>query len=200
MMDDGVIKFDISWEKGDAPQHEHLVDLLSCRDRMFDMGLIGFDEKYQVGYGNISLKQAKGKGFIISGTQTGHLEKLGVAHYTAVVNYNIDQNALHCNGPVKASSESLTHAAIYEADDTIKAIIHIHHNTQWAHLLNKVPTTDKAVPYGTPQMAYEIKRLFADGHVKHGDIIAMAGHQGGLITFGKTMEEAAEPYLDLFSH
>lgn len=199
-MDDGVIKFDISWTKGTAPEHRHLDELLKWRDRMFQMKLIGFDERYQVGYGNISLKEEVRQGFIISGTQTGHIGQLDSEYYTTVTDYDIDKNALHCKGPVKASSESLTHAAIYEADESIKTIIHIHHDEKWAELLNKVPTTNKSIPYGTPEMAYEIKRLFGEGLVHPGDIIAMAGHQGGLITFGKTMEEAAQPYLELFSN
>lgn len=199
-MDDGVIKFDISWEKGEAPEHRYLNELLSWRDRMYQMGLIGFDERFQVGYGNISLKEETGDGFIISGTQTGHIDQLGSENYTTVSNYDIDSNALFCQGPVKASSESLTHAAIYEADQNIKAIIHIHHNAKWAELLNKTPTTNESVPYGTPEMAHEIQRLFSEGLVSQGDVIAMAGHEGGLITFGGTMEEAAQPYLTLFGN
>lgn len=199
-MDDGVIKFDISWTKGEAPKHQNMGELLYWRDRMFEMQLIGFDQQHQVGYGNISLKEERGNQFIISGTQTGHIAELKADQYTTVFDYDINKNTLHCQGPVKASSESLTHAAIYQADDNIKAIIHIHHDEQWAELLNKVPTTKASIPYGTPEMAQEIKRLFHDGLVSQGDIIAMAGHQGGLITFGKTMEAAAQPYLELFNY
>ena len=34
-------------------------------------------------------------------------------HYVKVSSFNIDDNAVQCSGPLKASSESLTHAAIY---------------------------------------------------------------------------------------
>ena len=198
-MDDGVIKFQIKWEEGAPIDHPVLMDLMYWRDRMYELKLIGFDKRYQVGYGNISIRIPGSNEFLISGTQTGHIRNLKAVHYTRVVSYDIDRNGLTCVGPVKASSESLTHAAIYEADQSIQAIIHIHHDEQWKNLLNKVPTTNETVPYGTPEMAYEIKRLFSDEAVSQGDIIAMAGHQGGLITFGNTLKEAAQPYLSVFN-
>jgi len=196
-MDDGVIKFKIDWQKGTSPDFDGKSDLMHWRDQMYVLGLIGFDKTYQVGYGNISAKSANARSFVISGTQTGHIAKLGWEYYTEVTHYDIEANALKCTGPVKASSESLTHAAIYEADSRINCIIHIHHNEHWPKLLNHVPTTNVAVPYGTPEMAYEIKRLFAQEKVKSGDIIAMAGHEGGLISFGSNLAAAAEPYLKL---
>ncbi len=194
-MDDGVIKFNLEWQEGEAPNCEELSDLIYWRDRMYDLGLIGHDYKYDVGFGNISMLSNKGQ-FIISGTQTGHIPKLTPEYYTEVVDYSIGENSLTCRGPVKASSESLTHAAIYEAGAEIRAVIHIHHDRQWEAWLNQVPTTHKDVPYGTPEMAYEIHRLFKENQSMN--VLAMAGHQGGLIAFGKNLEEAAQPFLKAF--
>ncbi|OEK00434.1 hypothetical protein BFP97_02425 [Roseivirga sp. 4D4] len=195
-MDDGVIKFSLEWREGEAPNCEGLGDLIHWRDRMYDLGLIGHDHKYDVGFGNISMLSRKDQ-FIISGTQTGHIPKLGPEYYTEVIDYNIAENRLTCMGPVKASSESLTHAAIYEANAEIRAVIHIHHDQQWESWLNKIPTTDENVPYGTPEMAYEIHRLFNENRSMN--VLAMAGHQGGLIAFGKNLEEAARPFLEVFA-
>ncbi len=197
-MDDGVIKFDINWQKGASPEFASIIELIYWRDRMYELGLIGFDKKYQVGYGNISCKVSREKSFVISGTQTGHISKLGSEYYTLVTDYNIQRNSLFCKGPVKASSESLTHAAIYEANEAIQCIIHIHHDEQWKKLLHSVPTTDGKVAYGTPEMAFEIKRLFEMENMKSGALIAMAGHQGGLLSFGANFKEAVAPYLKLF--
>lgn len=194
-MDDGVIKFSIEWQEGKAPDAEGLKDLIYWRNRMYDFGLIGHDDTYDVGFGNISLK-SKNHQFIISGTQTGHIPELSSEYYTEVVDYSIAENRLTCIGPVKASSESLTHAAIYEANSEIQAVIHIHHDEQWEAWLNRIPTTGEHIPYGTPEMAYEIHRLI--GENPENQLIAMAGHQGGLIAFGESLEVAAQPFLKAF--
>jgi ribulose-5-phosphate 4-epimerase/fuculose-1-phosphate aldolase len=195
-MDDGVIKFQLKWTEGPAPVFTEVKELIRWRDKMFALGLIGFDEQHGVGFGNISMLPAgQNKNFVISGTQTGHLPHLQAEHFTEVTDYDIAGNHLTCCGPVKASSESLTHAAIYEADPEIRAVIHIHHDQQWEHWLNSVPTTDATVPYGTPEMAAEIHRLLSE--MQQPEVIAMAGHQGGLIAFGKTLEAAAAPFLDI---
>lgn len=196
-MDDGVIKFHLDWQEGSAPAFQEMEQLMYWRDRMYDLGLIGYDEKYKVGFGNISVLPNALPNFVISGTQTGHLPQLDAAYYTEVTGYNIPDNCLTCKGPVKASSESLTHAAIYEADPEIRAVIHIHHDAQWEAWLDKVPTTSAEVPYGTPEMAAEIHRLFREND-SNPEVIAMAGHQGGLISFGSTPEKAARPFLKAF--
>ena len=198
-MDDGVIKFKLNWEKGSAPIFPEMPELLHWRDKMFELGLIGYDDKYQVGFGNISFRPEAKRNFVISGTQTGHLAKLEIDHFTEVTDYDIAENWLNCRGSVKASSESLTHAAIYESDSDIRAVIHIHHDLQWEKWLDEVPTTRRDVPYGTPGMAQEIQRLFRERPSEQFNLIAMAGHQGGLISFGKSLEQAAQPFLDVFS-
>jgi L-ribulose-5-phosphate 4-epimerase len=88
------------------------------------------------------------------------------------------------------SSESLTHAAIYKSDPTISAVIHCHDSVLWRTRLYRVPTTSKAVAYGTPEMAYEIMRLFTVSDVRSREIFVMAGHEGGIVTFGKNLKDA----------
>ncbi|MBE0667310.1 MAG: class II aldolase/adducin family protein, partial [Bacteroidales bacterium] len=105
--------------------------------------------------------------------------------------YNIDDNAVMCSGPLKASSESLTHAAIYMADPGTHAVIHVHSIGLWEELMNKVPTTDPEVEYGTTGMAREMVRIFSNAEVYEKRIIVMAGDRGGLITFGNDLDEAA---------
>ncbi len=197
-MDDGVIKFQLDWQEGSAPDFPEMKGLMHWRDRMYDLGLIGYDKQHEVGYGNISVLPDRLPHFVISGTQTGHIARLSAGDYTEVTAYSIADNHLICKGPVKASSESLTHAAIYEANPEIRAVIHIHHDVQWEKWLGKVPTTSGNVPYGTPEMAKEIKRLFEEGQLDQTTLIAMAGHQGGIISFGSDLEEAAQPFLEVF--
>jgi hypothetical protein len=59
-----------------------------------------------------------------------------------------------------ASSESLTHAAVYSGDGAAGAVIHCHADALWQRLVGRVPTTSAEVAYGTPEMAGEVLRLF----------------------------------------
>ena len=88
------------------------------------------------------------------------------------------------------SSESLTHAAIYESDAKAGAVVHCHDSRLWAAVLNQAPTTSKAAEYGTPELANEIMQLFPRTDVQSRKIVAMTGHEGGIVTFGKDLEEA----------
>ena len=59
-----------------------------------------------------------------------------------------------------------------------------------ADLLDRVPTTSKAAEYGTPEMACEIIQLFQTGEVHRRKLFVIAGHEGGIVTFGSDLEEA----------
>jgi L-ribulose-5-phosphate 4-epimerase len=109
-----------------------------------------------------------------------------------VVAYDFERNWLRYEGSVVPSSESLTHAAIYHADPTACAVIHFHDARIWATLLDRVPTSSRGISYGTPEMAYEIMRLFTVTDVRSRKIFVMAGHEGGILAFGKNLEEAFE--------
>ena len=56
--------------------------------------------------------------------------------------------------------------------------------------MNSAPTTSKDVEYGTPEMADQIMHLLTHTDVASRKIIVMAGHEGGILIFGKDLEEA----------
>jgi ribulose-5-phosphate 4-epimerase/fuculose-1-phosphate aldolase len=200
MHDDGVIKFQCDWEPSDPIAWDavpELLDLMEWRDRLFQWGAIGVYPN-GVGYGNVSVRLA-GDRFLISGTQTGHLATTGPEHYTLVDRWTIDRNWLHCVGPLRASSESLTHAAIYQHDQTIGAIVHAHHRDLWQRHQHQLPTTRAEVPYGTPAMAREMWRLFRETNLTDERILVMAGHEEGLLSFGRNLAVAAQPFNHLLS-
>ncbi len=189
-IDEGYIKFNCRKLDETIPTHDKLDQLIHWRREMYLKNWIGFDELYQVGFGNISISDDQG--FIISGTQTGHLDQLEPMHFTSIVNYDVSANSVDCIGPLNASSETMTHAVIYENDPIeINAVIHIHNKSIWEKLMWRIPTTREDVPYGTPEMAQEIHRLFKEEQLAEKKILAMAGHEDGIITFGKTLKEAA---------
>jgi L-ribulose-5-phosphate 4-epimerase len=195
-MDEGYIKFNCHWIKSDPVIFEGFQEINHWRNRLHQLGLIGMYPN-QIGFGNISIRTTASNQFYITGSATGGFEKLSEAHYTLVTEFNFSANRLTCHGPIKASSESLSHAALYLADPGANAVIHVHHLLFWQKLLNQIPTTSCEVAYGTPQMSGEILRLFQETDLKHTKVLVMGGHPEGIISFGKDMEEAGRALLEL---
>ena len=130
------------------------------------------------------------RNFYITGSATGGLPELTPTDCARVVAYDFPRNWLRYEGAAIPSSESLTHAAIYESDPSTSAVIHCHESGLWVTLLDRVPATSKSVDYGTPEMAYEIMRLFKVSDVRSRQIFVMAGHEAGMVAFGKNLEDA----------
>jgi ribulose-5-phosphate 4-epimerase/fuculose-1-phosphate aldolase len=197
VIDEGVIKFDCQWTKGPPLETTAISELNKWRRLLFDVGLVGQCQDTGVGFGNISMRSEADALFIISGTQTGHLADLSGAHYARVTDYDIGGNRISCQGPVKASSESLTHAAIYELDAAIQVVVHVHSDTLWRDLRNSVPTTSPDVLYGTREMADEFRRLYRDTDFASSEIAVMGGHDGGLVSIGHDIATAAGRLLKI---
>jgi L-ribulose-5-phosphate 4-epimerase len=189
MQQEGVIKFNCNWIKSEPLNFELIKELNEWRDKLYAIKLIG-ENSEGVGYGNISIRYKNI--FIISGSSTGKLSRLTAEHYTLVMNYNFDENTLTSAGPVAPSSESLTHAIIYEHEKDVNAVMHVHHFALWKKLLQVFPATSKTVEYGTPAMAREICRLLEEHDLAEKKIFAMGGHEGGVISFGKDLDEAGQ--------
>jgi len=194
MINEGYIKFKPKCINKNKLPKEILPELNKYRAEMVIRKLIGI--KNRVGFGNISKKVDDN--FIITGSATGGIKELDENHYVRVTSYNLDENSVEYEGPIKPSSESMTHASIYDSDLGIKAVIHVHNLDLWKKLLNRVPTTSKHTHYGTPEMAKEVKRLFRETDVKEKKIFVTAGHEEGVFSFGKNLEEAAKLLLKYF--
>jgi L-ribulose-5-phosphate 4-epimerase len=166
-----------------------VIELNACRQKLLERRLIGVDSR-GTSFGNVSMRDGVTNNFYITGSGTGGIRELVLADCAKVLAYDVEKNWLRYEGSTIPSSESLTHAAIYQADARAAAVIHCHDSTLWAALLNKAPTSSNAVEYGTPEMAYETMRLFRVTDVQTRKILVMAGHEGGIVTFGKNLEEA----------
>jgi ribulose-5-phosphate 4-epimerase/fuculose-1-phosphate aldolase len=190
---EGVIKFRLEHTLSDPLSQEKLAELNTWREWMFARGLIGETNTPQakVGYGNISCRMLEG--FAITGSQTGHLAHLTPKEYALVTDCRPEQNLVISQGPTKPSSESLTHAVLYQLDEKINWVMHAHHAPIWGAAKELgLPCTSPDVAYGTPEMAVETIRLFAETDVRQKGIFAMAGHEEGIVSFGETPEQAAE--------
>ncbi len=197
-IDEGYIKFNCTWLKDLPLPEKKLIELNKWRQKLYKLGLIGAYAN-GIGFGNISIRASKNS-FIITGSATGHLPELTPNHYVLVTAYNLTKNSLTCQGPIKASSESLSHAVIYECLPETNCVIHIHNLKLWQELFNKAPTTDKKITYGTPEMAEEIKKLFKETDINKKKLLVMGGHEEGIISFGKDLQEAGHILLKNFRH
>jgi ribulose-5-phosphate 4-epimerase/fuculose-1-phosphate aldolase len=183
------VKFTYERARAQIAPFDQLAELNECRRKLRELHLIGVDSN-GIGFGNLSVRDGATNNYYVTGSATGGLHKLTFADCVRVVACDFEKNRLRYEGSAIPSSESLTHAAIYESDPIMSAVIHCHDSALWASLLDRAPTSSKAVAYGTPEMAYEIMRLLKAGDVRTRNILVMAGHEGGIITFGKDLEEA----------
>jgi hypothetical protein len=194
-VDEGVIKFGCTWIERPPLPSWRVEALDDWRDRLHAHGLIGYDAAERVGYGNVSVRDAYSGAILITGTQTGHLQSLGPEHYTLLTDYDIEGNHVTCAGPIQASSESMTHLALYELGEACNAVVHIHDERAWRALTGRVPTTATGVPYGTPEMARELQRLYHEDALARVRVAVMHGHHGGLISFGSDIDAAGAVML-----
>lgn len=197
MIDEGYIKFACDWQRGPPVPAAAISDLIEWRNRLFAAGLVGYSRQHGVGFGNLSSRVAGHGCFVISGTQTGHIVQTAAQHYAQVTDYDIDLHRVSCTGPVQASSEALTHAALYEVTAEIRGVAHVHSAALWKCWIDRLPTTSARVAYGTPEMARELQRLYRETDLPATGIAVMAGHEDGMIAFGRDISEAARRILEL---
>ena len=195
MIDEGYVKYEAHWEKAPPIAHPELPALCEWRARLHDAGLIGEYSALEIGFGNLSAR-VDGRQFLISGTGTGRSRLSTDALFSLVTRADIADNRVECRGPVQASSEALTHAAIYLADPAIRAVVHVHDALLWQAGLKTLPSTAQNVAYGTPAMASELARLTVSAEFRAHGIAAMAGHDEGLIAAGESVAAAAQRILE----
>ena len=196
--EEGYLKFHCELEETEAVIPDNLFqEINKWRSHMYSLNLIGAYEN-GVGFGNISVRIYGTRNFYISGTATGNFETSNPEHYVLVTSYSFDHNSLICQGPIQASSESLSHAAIYEADEQIMAVIHVHHMEMWENGLNKFPSTNPEYSFGTPEIALNIAGLLQNKTTRKNGIIIMGGHTEGILFFGKNLDEAGNNALKHF--
>ncbi|MBY0415614.1 MAG: class II aldolase/adducin family protein, partial [Bdellovibrionales bacterium] len=181
--------------------HEYQ-ELEYWRKKLYDLNLIGEYPEAQVGFGNMSavkdysqFQPSKKPQFIITGTQTGKYSDLKGDQYTRVLDYDIDSLKIAMMGAIEASSEALTHAAIYASNSNIKAVFHIHSNEIWKKMIADCSDfTAAEIPYGTVEMALATQNCIKN---KNAGVFCMHGHEDGIVIYGTSMEEAGNLTLAL---
>lgn len=200
-----VIQFQMQFTQAPPLPYERLREINAWRKILYLTRLIGQDpNRYDgFGYGNISQwlgpRDASGQRgwFVISGTQTGYLADLTERHYATVLSCHPERNLVVARGPAWPSSESMTHGAVYAADEDVRSVIHVHSPYIWgsARALDML-VTDESVAQGTPEMAEEVRRLFRETRVKERNVFVMGGYGDGVVSFGRSVAEAGMVLID----
>ena len=192
---EGIVHFNLTFTPADPLPAARVRSLNAWRQILYKLGLIGqHPGRYGgLGFGNISirLEPVNSSSFIVSGTQTGGLSKLYPEHYALVTACDPSTNHIVAEGAIQPSSESLTHGSLYRLDSTIGAVIHAHSPEIWLHADSiGIPATPRDISYGTPEMAESVCKLFNSTPVMSLKIFVMGGHEDGIISFGRNIEEA----------
>lgn len=195
---EGVIKFNCLHADGPLPTEDGLPQLLAWRRILHGLGLIGqTPERYDgYGFGNISVRAGE-SGFLITGTQTGAPPELTPQQCVMVTAWDTRRNEIRAQGPVRPSSESMTHAVLYELDPSLGCVMHAHCPDIWhkGEALG-LPATRSEVPYGTPEMAEEVRRLWRETDASSRGVFIMAGHEDGVVSYGADAMTAGNILID----
>lgn len=195
-VDDGYIKYISERRDGDFPWSHSLEALNQARTDLFDLGLIGVYPN-GVGFGNLSVRTAADQ-FVITGSATGAFRVLQQAQFSLVESFSIAHNTVRSRGALHASSESMSHGAIYLGDASIQCVIHIHSRLLFDKLLLQgYPATEEDIPYGTPAMAHAVQRLVLAQQARPA-VFVMAGHDEGVMAYGADVASVQALLIDLF--
>ena len=195
MAEEGIVKFRAEHRLARldlAPFEAEVEALLDWRQRLYEAGLVGRDPaRYEgAGYGNLSVR-LEGEVFLVTGSQTGGVARLGPEHLCRVDRAFPEENRVESTGPVLPSSESMTHAAVYAARPEIRYVFHAHSPElfQAAPDLG-LPGTPATVPYGTPEMSQAVYDLLA--RTPDLRLFVMYGHEDGVVSLAESAAEAGE--------
>ena len=181
-MDDGYIKYSSERRDGVVAVSAMLDELNKARTSLVDRNLIGVYTN-GVGFGNLSFRTNNNQ-FVVTASATGGIRTLGNEHYCLVEEFSADQNYVRSVGLLPASSEAMTHGAIYASNPTVRCVIHVHCRQMFDYCLaNGHLTTPANIPYGTPSMAHAVSSLVAGQHTLP-VLFAMAGHDEGIVAYG----------------
>ncbi len=218
MEKEGIIKYTCRHEIrpiNDLPhfKNEELCILFeklnALRTKLFDRGYIG-ENAEGIGFGNISLRMAfdeeSKNHFLISSSGSGGIRELELSGYSLVYQSDIEKNTIYSQGQYKASSESMSHAALYResarvfSEDNseenpikrVECIVHIHHAPLFNALCQEddIPCTAKEIPYGTVEMAKAIIDVISKKPIEN--VILMRGHEEGILFHANTIEDLAQ--------
>ena len=192
---EGVIKYRLDYLPGAPRDYPEIAELNAWRTILFQLGLIGQDsERYEgLAFGNVSFRLDNTPQFVITGSQTSGLTRLTNGHFSTILSADPSRNHIVAEGAVKPSSEALTHAAVYAANNKVNTVVHVHSPIIWQHYQAlALPAIDSSIQYGTPAMAEAVLALFARNLLSEIPLFVMLGHEDGIVSFGNSIADASQ--------
>lgn len=195
-MSEGYVKFQVHLTQGPPPAAAQLERINAVRTELHDLGLIGILPN-GIGYGNVSVRADNSDAFVVSGTATGAARILTPESYCRVDRFDTASNEVWCTGRLRASSESMSHGAVYRAHDRVCCVIHVHSREIFESMrCGDYPGTPEAAEFGTPELATEIERLVRSIDAPNA-VFVTAGHQDGVIAYGPDPVAVRDALLEL---
>jgi len=193
---DGVIKYRSQRVAGTFALPPEWEQLNTARTQLFDLGLIGVTDQ-GVGYGNLSVR-TQGDQFVITASATGAARQLSAQQYCLVESFSVAHNTVVCRGALDASSESMTHGAIYQVNPLVRCVVHGHSRVLFDALLQgQALRTAVEVPYGTPAMAQAVTHLVLE-QAALPVLFVMAGHDEGVVAYGADVASTTRLMVETF--
>ena len=188
MTETGGVKFRAERLAAEMQPCPDLAELNLYRSKLRERRFIGQDAN-RIGFGNISVKAKNETGFFITISGGAIRESIGQADLVWVKSWSFAENLVRFVGPGTPSAETLTHAAIYGANRSVGAVLHIHDRSVWDWLVAHEQATADAAEYGTAAMAETVQE-FLNRSNRLTNSFAMSGHEEGVLAFGRDLAEA----------
>jgi len=187
---EGYVKYTAVHTTAPAIEAPHWAELNNARTQLHRLGLVGVTPQ-GIGFGNVSIR-FQGEEFLISGTATGASPELNAAEYCLVNSFDLAQNRIVSIGPVQASSEAMTHGAVYQSCSGAHCVMHIHCGAIFKGMIRDgCPATVENAAYGTPEIALALAECVQELGTDEGAVV-LAGHDEGVIVWGPTVERALQ--------
>lgn len=201
---EGVIQFEYDLEPATGPPVEACIlkTLLAWRTVLRRLRLLGQTPgRYGgLGYGNLSVRHPERPGeFVITASQTGAIRELDAEGLCRIRAFDLARFRVSAAGVRPPSSESLSHAMIYDADPGVGWVFHVHSPEIWhrAEALD-IPATGADVPYGSPAMAAAVAQVLAANNERPLAFVT-PGHEDGVFACGGTAVETGTSLVSLLA-
>lgn len=190
---EGTIRFAYALEPPAGPVADDalLAALSGWRAVLKRLAVLGQDPAryHGLGFGNVSARDPRRPDeFVITASQTAGADELTDAELVRITHSNPTRFWVDACGHQPPSSETLTHAMVYQADSSISWVFHGHCPDIWQRATElELPVTAEDVPYGTPAMAQAVAYLL-EVHPARPAVFATLGHEDGVFACGATAD------------
>lgn len=191
---EGTIQFayDLIAPEEPAMEAEGFAELAGWRKMLRRLDLLGQDpQRYGgFGFGNLSRRDPdRADQIAITASQSSGEATLAEDDLVRITGANLGRFWVDAIGHKPPSSETLTHAMVYAADQRLRWVFHVHSPDLWhaAEALN-IPATAQDVPYGSAAMVKAVADLLAQNHSRP-LVFATLGHEDGIFACGMTARD-----------